>query len=88
MNHSIVAEDAIFRVGTVVSVRGRTVEIAIDKTKNASHLLFRGQLLKNVGVGSYIKIIKGFTSIIGKIDGEAISEERHYGQKAYGSEPE
>ena len=62
-------DDSIFKIGKVTSVDGRVVSVTVDKAKNTSHLVFRGELLKNVAVGSYIKIAKGFTSIIGKVDG-------------------
>jgi hypothetical protein len=39
MDNRHVADEAIFAVGKVVSVKGRTVSIKVDKTKNASHLI-------------------------------------------------
>jgi hypothetical protein len=84
MKTDAISEDAIFKVGRVIAVRGRSVEIKIDKTKNSSHLLYRGKLLRNVAVGGYLKIVKGFTVIIGKIDGESITEDRFYRDKDYG----
>ena len=83
-----VAEDAIFKIGKVISVDGRLIRVKVDKTKNTSHLVYKGQLLKNVAVGSYIKIAKGFTSIIGKVDGEFITEDKQYQEKGYGSDRE
>jgi len=88
MKHLQLADDAIFKIGKVTSVDGRTVSVQVDKTKNTSHLLYRGELLKNVAVGSYLKIAKGFTAIIGKVDGEFISEDKSYSGKDYGSEKE
>lgn len=35
----VLDQDAVFRVGRVVSVDGRRVRIAVDKLKNGSHLL-------------------------------------------------
>lgn len=75
----IALENSIFRIGSVFSVDGREVRIKVDKRKNASHLLFKGELIKNVSVGSYLKIAKGFISIIGKVEGEYIKED--YTQK-------
>lgn len=68
--------DAVFRVGRVVSVNGRRVRIVVDKLKNGSHLLYRGGLVRNVAVSSYIKIVKGFVELIAKVDGEVIEEDR------------
>jgi DNA helicase HerA-like ATPase len=75
--------DLILKIGNVISVKGRRVEVLVDKTKNSSHLLFNGELIKNVSVGSYIKISKGFQEIIGKIDGEFISEDKKISSKEY-----
>jgi uncharacterized protein len=83
-----ITEDAIFKIGKVISVDGRTVKIKVDKTKNTSHLVFKGQLLRNISVGGYIKIIKGFTTIVGKVEGEFITEDKFFERKHYGSERE
>lgn len=78
--------DLILKIGKVTSVKGRHIEISVDKSKNAPHLLFNGKIIKNVSVGGYIKICKGFEDLIGKIDGEYISEDKAYSQKGYGHE--
>lgn len=68
--------DSILKVGTVIAVKGRTIEVAVDKMKNASHLLYNGNVVKNVSVGSYLKITKGFSELIGKIESEFIQEDK------------
>ena len=75
---SEIAEDSIIKIGKVVSVQGRAVGIKVDKSKNTSHLLYRGELLKNVSVGGYVKIAKGFTRIVGKVEGEDVAEDKYY----------
>lgn len=72
----LVEQDTVFRVGRVVSVEGRQVRVAVDKLKNSSHLLFKGGIVRNVSVGGYLKIIKGFAELIAKVDGEVIAEDR------------
>lgn len=67
-------KSSIFRIGLVSSVDGRTVTIRVDRDKNLSHLLYKGELLNNVSVGSYIKILKGFDCLVGKIEREYIKE--------------
>jgi hypothetical protein len=89
MNTDQISEDSIFSIDKVISVKGRTIEIKVDKTKNTSHLVYKGDLLRNVSVGGYVKIIKGFTKIIGKVEGELITEDKLYGaQRGYISEKE
>jgi len=76
ISDKVILKDSIFRIGKVFSVEGRLVKINVDKQKNASHLLYKGELLKNVGVGGYVKIIKGFISIIAKVESEQIQEDK------------
>lgn len=82
MNQQL-AKDSIFKVGKVFSVEGRTVKVEVDKKKNSAHLLYNGNLLRNVSVNSYIKISKGFTKIIGKVDGEYTFEDKVFSEKDY-----
>jgi hypothetical protein len=83
-----ITEDAIFTIGRVISVEGRLIKVKVDTTKNTSHLVYKGQLLKNISVGGYIKIVKGFTRIVGKVEGEFITEDRLFVKKHYGSDRE
>lgn len=71
-----ILKESIFIIGTVSSVEGRKVKIKVKKDKNLSHLSYKGKTIKNVSVGSYIKITKGFIEIIGKVEGEYITEEK------------
>jgi len=71
-NSDIIIFHSVFKIGVVCSVDGREVKVKVDKLKNSSHLFFKGELVKNVSVGSYIKIIKGFIPIIGKVETEFI----------------
>ena len=79
MKESLI-RDAILRVGEVSGIDGRKVFISVDKNKNSSDLLFEKEIIKNVAVGGYIEIRKGFLSIIGKVDGEKLQEETHWTQ--------
>lgn len=68
-------KEAVLRIGEVSGIDGRKVYIIVDKNKNSSDLLFDGKIIKNISVGSYIEIKKGFLSIIGKVDGEKLEKE-------------
>ena len=68
--------DAVFRVGRVTGVEGRRISIQVDKLKNGAHLLYRGGIVRNVAVASYVKISKGFVELIAKVDGEHVDENR------------
>ena len=77
-------KEAILRVGEVSKIEGRKIIIKVDKNKNSSDLIFDGDIIKNVSVGSYIEIKKGFLSLIGKAEGEELTEEKKYGSKDEG----
>ena len=53
------SHDAVYRIGEVVSVEGRSVKVKVDKLKNAPFLLYKGDIIKNVSVGAFLKIRKG-----------------------------
>ena len=74
MNDALI-KDAVLRIGEVSGIEGRKVFISLDKNKNSSELLYNGDVLKNISVGSYIEIRKGFLSIIGKAEGEKLVED-------------
>ena len=71
-------KDAVLRAGEVSGIQGRKVYITLDKSKNVSELLYNGNILKNISVGSYIEIRKGFLSIIGKVEGEKLDEDKNF----------
>ncbi|MBI2058456.1 MAG: ATP-binding protein [Nitrospirae bacterium] len=85
MNNERIADDAIFKIGRVISVDGRVVKVAVDKMKNSSHLIYQGGVHRNIAVGGYVKISKGFARIIGKVDGEYIGEDLQTREKDYAS---
>lgn len=67
--------DAVFYIGTVVAVDGRRIRVGVDKLKNTSHLLYKGTIVRNIAVGSYVKITRGFDLLIGVVDGEYLRED-------------
>ncbi len=78
---AVLEKESVLVIGKVYSVDGRTVKISVNKNKNHSHIIYDGETIKNFSVGSYVKILKGFTTIIGKIEGEYIEEERFYNRE-------
>ncbi len=80
-----IQKNSIFKVGNVTSIEGRTVRIKVDKEKNLSSLLYKGDILKNVTVGGYVKIHKGYITIIAKVESESVDEENWKFEK-YGRE--
>lgn len=65
-NKHIGIHNSVFRVGVVYSVNGREVKIRVDHNKNSSHLIYKGTLIKNVSVGSYVKFSKATLRLLEK----------------------
>ena len=63
-----------YKIGQVIEVRGQKLRIRVFENKNSNILIYNGQIIKNVSVGSFVKIPKGFSNIIGRIEGEFIQE--------------
>jgi DNA helicase HerA-like ATPase len=76
MNTDFVNQEAVLRIGEVQEVSGRTLSVLVDKNKNLSDLFYHGKVLKNVSVGSFIEVKKGFMSLIAKVETEKITEEK------------
>lgn len=83
-----IVSDSVFTIGNVASVKGKDIVVKVNKDKNLPHLFFNGRTIKNVSVGlsNYVKINKGFTEIICKVEGEYIEEDRYQSGKKYISE--
>ena len=54
MNNQQILDDSIFKVGEVLSVDGRKVKIKVDKSKNNSHIMYKGELLKNTSASTLL----------------------------------
>ena len=65
-----------YKIGQVIEVRGQKLRVRVFENKNSNILIYQGHIIKNVSVGSFVKIPKGFSNIIGKIEGEYIQENR------------
>lgn len=59
-------------IGYVVEIKGKHILVKVYENKNGLIILNNGDIIKNVSVGSFVSIGKGFINIIAKIDGEYI----------------
>ena len=65
----------ILKIGEVCEVSGRMIKAGVYAEKNTEYLNYNGTIVKNVSIGSYVLIRKGFSNIIGKVEGEYMKEE-------------
>ena len=63
-----------YKIGQVIEVRGQKLRIRVFENKNSNILIYQGNVIKNVSVGSFVKIPKGFSNIIGRIEGETFKK--------------
>lgn len=68
--------DDILNIGEICEVSGRKVKAGVYVNKNADYLNFEGNVIKNVGIGAFVIIKKGFVSIVGRVDGEYMKDPR------------
>lgn len=59
-------------IGIVVEVNGFVSKIATFDDSNHASFIHNGELIKNVGVNSFVIISQGFTKIVAKVNSETI----------------
>lgn len=64
----------LLKIGEVREVYGHKVKAGVYAERNSEYLNYNGKLLKNVSIGSFVLIRKGYLNIIGKVEGESIKE--------------
>lgn len=70
-----VADDSLL-VGEVSEVHGARLKVRIYTDANEAHTFFRGEAVRGVSVGGYIKIPCGYDNVIGIIEGDYQQESR------------
>lgn len=70
-----VANDSLL-VGEVSEVHGARLKVRIYADANEAHTFFRGEVVRGVSVGGYIKIPCGYDNVIGIIEGDYQQESR------------
>lgn len=67
----------ILLIGEVIDVVGISTRVKVYEEKNTSRLLYNGKIIKNIAVGNYVKILKGYTEIIAVVEGEYMKEAKN-----------
>lgn len=70
-----VADDSLI-VGEVSEVHGARLKVRIYADANEAHTFFRGEVVRGVSVGGYLKIPCGYDNVIGIIEGDYQQESR------------
>lgn len=77
------AEISSLRIGTVTAVRGRRIEITVDVDKNDSSLIFQGQIISNVSIGSFLVVRRGYAHLVVQVEEEELVENNAWENSAY-----
>lgn len=67
-------EISSLRIGTVTAVRGRRIEITVDVDKNDSSLIFQGEIISNVSIGSFLVVRRGYAHLVVQVEEEELIE--------------
>lgn len=83
MSHLDTEITSTLRIGVVTAVRGRKVEITVDAEKNDFTLLYKGKIVTNVSVGSYLIIRRGYRHLVVQVEEEELSEAHGWHRENY-----
>lgn len=76
-------EISSLRIGTVTAVRGRRIEITVDVDKNDSSLIFQGEIISNVSIGSFLVVRRGYAHLVVQVEEEELVENNAWENSAY-----
>lgn len=67
-------EISSLRIGTVTAVRGRQIDVTVDVDKNDSSLIFQGEIISNVSIGSFLVVRRGYAHLVVQVEEEELVE--------------
>lgn len=76
-------EISSLRIGTVTAVRGRRIEITVDVDKNDSSLIFQGEIISNVSIGSFLIVRRGYAHLAVQVEEEELIENNAWEKSTY-----
>lgn len=76
-------EISSLRIGTVTAVRGRRIEITVDVDKNDSSLIFQGEIISNVSIGSFLIVRRGYAHLVAQVEEEELLESSSWENSYY-----
>ena len=76
-------EISSLRIGTVTAVRGRRIDITVDVDKNDSSLIFQGEIISNVSIGSFLVVRRGYAHLVVQVEEEELVENNAWENSAY-----
>jgi len=74
---------APLRIGSVTAVKASGIEISVDSDKNEPSILYMGDVIENVTIGSHIVIHRGYRKLVALVEEEYLTEDRQWRDDEY-----
>lgn len=74
---------APLRIGSVTAVKASGIEISVDSDKNEPSILYMGDVIDNVTIGSHVVIHRGYRKLVALVEEEYLTEDRQWRDDEY-----
>ena len=74
---------APLRIGSVTAVKASGIEISVDSDKNEPSILYMGDVIENVTIGSHVVIHRGYRKLVALVEEEYLTEDRQWRDDEY-----
>lgn len=74
---------ALLRIGSVTAVKTSGIEITVDADKNEPSILYKGDIIDNVTIGSHVVIHRGYRKLVVRVEEEYLTEDRQWRDDEY-----
>lgn len=74
---------ALLRIGSVTAVKTGGIEISVDSDKNEPSILYMGDVIDNVTIGSHVVIHRGYRKLVALVEEEYLTEDRQWRDDEY-----
>lgn len=73
----------LLRIGSVTAVKTGGIEISVDADKNEPSILYKGDTIDNVTIGSHLVIHRGYRKLVVRVEEEYLTEDRQWRDDEY-----
>lgn len=73
----------LLRIGSVSAVKTSGIEISVDSDKNEPSILYMGDVIENVTIGSHVVIHRGYRKLVARVEEEYLTEDRQWRDGEY-----
>lgn len=74
---------SLLRIGIVSAVRTSGIEITVDADKNEPSILYKGEIISNVSIGSFLIVQRGYAHLVVQVEEEELIESSAWDNSDY-----